>query len=164
MTKYPPKDKTGELLLLLDVECFEVAQHLILKSTTSFDQANERLNDYFVITESSDKLRERLDLRSQEAGKSIESFARDIKLIGNRAYPKAANPAMLEHILIEQFVNGLNNEVSRERVIFKALKILIYAEQYARFSESVVWVARNHSTSTSTEYSIQPWFYRSWVE
>ena len=67
-------------------------------------------------------MRERLDLRRQEAGKSIESFARDIKLIGHCAYPKAADPAMLEHILIKQFVNGLSNVVSRERVILKAPK------------------------------------------
>ena len=66
-------------------------------------------------------MRDRLDLRRQETGESIV-FCPRIKLIGHRAYPKAADPAMLEHILIKQFVNGLSNEVSRERVILKLSK------------------------------------------
>ena len=73
------------------------------------------------------ELRERLDLRRQETGKSIESFARDVKLIGYRAYPKAADPVMIEHILIKQFTNCLNNELSRECVILKAPKTLTKA-------------------------------------
>ena len=127
VTKCLVEDKTGSFLLLLDVECFEVAKHLGLKSTTGFDEAKARLKDYFAITETSEELRERLDLRRHEAGESIESFARDVKLIGHLAYPKAANPAMLEHILIKQFVNCLNKEVSRERVILKAPKTLTEA-------------------------------------
>ena len=101
VTKCPSEDKTGSLLLLFDVECFEVAKHFGLKSTTGFDEGKARLQDYFAITETSEELRERLDLRHQEVGESIESFARDVKLIGHRSYPKAADPAMLEHILIK---------------------------------------------------------------
>ena len=106
------------------------------------------------ITETSEELRERLDLRRQEAGESIESFARDVKLIGHRAYQKTADPAMLEHILIKEFVNGLDNKVSRERVILKAPKTLTEAAQFARFLESAVRVARNHSTSSSTPSTV----------
>ena len=51
VTKCPPEDKTGSLLLLLDVECFEVAKHFGLKSTTGFAEAKARLKDYFAITE-----------------------------------------------------------------------------------------------------------------
>ena len=154
VTKCPDEDKTGSLLLLLDVECFEVAKHLGLKSTTNFDEAKAKLKDYFAITETSEELRERLDLRRQETGESIESFARDVKLIGHRAYPKAADPAMLEHILIKQFINGLNNEVSRERVILKGPKTLTEAAQFARFSESAVRVARNHSAPPSAPSTV----------
>ena len=75
-------------------------------------------------------------------------------LIGHRAYPKSADPAMFEHILIKQFVNGLNNEVSREHVILKALKTLTEAAQFARFAESAVRVARNHSTAASTPSTV----------
>ena len=144
VTKCPPENKTKSLLLLLDVECFEVAKRLGLKSTTGFDEAKARLKDYFAITETSQELKERLDLQRQEAGESIESCARYVKLIGHRAYPKAADPAMLEHILIKQFVNGLNNKVSRERVILKTPKTLTEAAQFARFLESAVRVARNN--------------------
>ena len=107
------------------------------------------------------ELRERLDLRRQEAGESIESFARDIKLIVHRAYPKAADPAMLEHILIKQFVNGLSNEVSRERVMLKAPKTLTEAAQFARFAESAVRVARNHSTAAATPSTVSSLGFRA---
>ena len=111
--------------------------------------AKAKLQDYFAITKTSAKLRERLDLRRQEAGENIESFARDVKLIGHRAYPKAAEPVMLEHIIIKQFTNALNKELSRERVILKACKTFTEAAQYARFSESAVRVARTHSRAPS---------------
>ena len=55
---------------------------------------------------------------------------------------------MLEHIIINQFVNGLNNEDLRKRVIFKISKNLIDLAQFARFLKLVVWVASNHSTFT----------------
>ena len=99
-------------------------------------------------------MRERLNLRRQEAVESIESFASDIKLIGHRPYPKAADPAMLEHILIKQFVDGMSNEVSRERVILKAPKTLTEATHFARFAESAVRVAQNHSNSVSTPSTV----------
>ena len=133
VTKCPAEDKTGSLLLLLDVECFGVAEHLGLKSTSMFDEAKAKLKNYFAITETFEKLRERLDLRCQEAGESIESFARDVKLIEHRVYSKAAYPVMLKHILIKKFTNGLNNELSRKRVILKAPKTFTEAAQYARF-------------------------------
>ena len=37
VTKCPVEEKTGSLLLLLDVECFEVGKQFGLKSTTNFD-------------------------------------------------------------------------------------------------------------------------------
>ena len=46
------------------------------------------------------KLIEKLDLRRKEHGESIGLFARDIKLIGYRAYPKLTDHRMLESIMI----------------------------------------------------------------
>ena len=105
------------------------------------------------ISETLEELIERLDFRRREAGKSIESFARNIKLIGNRACPIAGDPAMLEHILIKQFI-GLSNKMLREPVRLKAYKTLTEAAQFARFAESVVRVARNHSTAASTPSTV----------
>ena len=53
VTKCPVKDNTGSLLLLFNVECFEVATHLGFKSTTNFDEAKAKLKNYFAITETS---------------------------------------------------------------------------------------------------------------
>ena len=50
VTTCPAEDKNGSLVLLLDVECFEVAKHLGLKSTTDFDVAKAKLKNYFAIT------------------------------------------------------------------------------------------------------------------
>ena len=61
---------------------------------------------------------------------------------------------MLEHILIKQFVNGLSNELSRERVILKAPNTLTEAAQFARFAESAVHVARNLSTAAITPSTV----------
>ena len=121
---------------------------------TNFDEAKAKLKDYFAITETSEELRERLDLRRQETGESIELFARDIKLIDHRAYPKAADPAMLEHILIKKFVPGLSNKVSRESVILKAPKTLTEAAQFARFAKSAFRVTRNYSAAASTPSTV----------
>ena len=150
----PVKNKNGSFLLLLDVERFKVSKHLGLKSTTIFDKAKAKLKDYFAITVTSEEFRKRLDLWRQEEKEIIGSVARDIKLIGHCAYPKAADPAMLEHILIKQFVNGLSNEVSRERVILKAPKTPIEAAQFARFAESAVSFSRDHSTAASTPSTV----------
>ena len=61
---------------------------------------------------------------------------------------------MLEHLLIKQFVNRLSNEVSREGVILKAFKTLTKAAQFARFAESAIRVARNHTTAASTPSTV----------
>ena len=61
---------------------------------------------------------------------------------------------MLEHILIKQFFNGLNNEVSRERVILKAPKTLTKAAQFARISALAFRVARNHSAAPSSSSTV----------
>ena len=60
---------------------------------------------------------------------------------------------MLKHILIKQLTNGLN-ELSKKRVIMKAPKSLTEAAQYARFSESAVWLARTHSAAPPTPNTV----------
>ena len=133
-----------------------MAKHFGLKSTTDYNEAKAKVKDYFAITETWEHLRERLDLRRQKAGESIESFARDVKLIGHRAYPNAADPVMLEHILIKQFKNGFNNELSKERVILKALKTFTEAAQRSVFRVSRLSCAHSLRRTADTEYSVQP--------
>ena len=149
VNKCPEESKTSSLLLLLSVDAFEAAKHLGIKSTTDYEEAREKLKDYFAITETKEELIEKLDLRRQGPNESIEAFARDIKLIGHRAYPKG-DPDLLERILIKTFTNGLRDDKSRERVLLHKPKTLVEAAQYARFSESVVRVARGHSASSAS--------------
>ena len=163
VTKCPDEDRTACLLLLLDSECYEQAKHLGVTGAMDFGEAKKRLRNYFAVTETAEELRDKLDLRKQEPGESIEAFARDVKLIGHRAYPNG-DPDLLEHILIKQFTAGLRDEKSRERLILKVSKTLTEAASYARFAEAAVRVAKNRSvpqasvsavshTSRSTNFS-----------
>ena len=54
---------------------------------------------------------------------------------------------MLEKILIKVFTNGLCDEKSRERVLLYKQNTLTEAATYAQFSEAVVRVVHNRSSS-----------------
>ena len=84
-------------------------------------------------------MRDKLNLRVQDVGETIESFARDVKLIGNKAYPKS-DPQLLESIMMQVFVNCLKDHTLRERVIRVLYnpKTLTEAAKYARSSETAV--------------------------
>ena len=144
--KCPDEDRTAFILLFLDSECYEQAKHLGITGAMDFHEAKNNLRDYFAITETAEELREKLDFCRQEPGESIEAFARNVKLIGHRAYPNG-NPALLEHILIKQLTSGLRDKKSRERVILKTPKTLTEAASYARFAEAAVRLAKNRSVT-----------------
>ena len=85
---------------------------------------------------------------------TIEAYARDIKLIGQKAYPNG-NPDLLENILIKMFIHGLRDDKSKERVLLYSPKTLTEAAQYARFSEAAVRIANcSAQTSASTVNSM----------
>ena len=98
-------------------------------------------------------MRDKLNLRVQDVGETIESFARDVKLIGNKAYPKS-DPQLLESIMMQVFVNCLKDHTLRERVIRVLYnpKTLTEAANYARFSETAVRVA--HRTPQASPTSV----------
>ena len=128
VSKIPDDKRTSSLLLLFDTDVFEAARHLGIQDNTDFDTAKEKLKTYFAITETPEELNEKLGLRRQEAGETIESFARDIKLIGHRAYT-GKDPELLEDIMINVFIRGLRDKQSRERVLLKSPKTLTEAVQ-----------------------------------
>ena len=146
--KCPDENKTTSLLLLVDVNSFEASKHVGIKSYTEYSVAKEKLKDYFSITEIKEELQEKLDLRFQEANESIEAYARDIKLIGHKAYPNG-DFDLLENILSKVFIHGLRDDKSRKRVLLHSPKTLTEAAQYARFSEAAVRVAKNRGAPTS---------------
>ena len=115
VNKCPEEDKTSLLLLLLDANSFEAARHLNNKSDTVYLKAKQKLKDYDAVTETKKELREKFNLQVQEVGETIESFARDVKLTGNKAYPNS-DPQLLYSMMSQVFVNGLRNPTSIERV------------------------------------------------
>ena len=98
------EDKTSSLLLLLDVDLFEAATYMGIEPNTPYAKENRKLKYYFAIAETKEELRDKLDLRLQEYGESIQAYAQDIKLIGHKAYPDE-EPQLLESVLIEGFIN-----------------------------------------------------------
>ena len=85
-------------------------------------------------------MHEKLNLRVKEVGETLESFARDVQLIGHKAYFNS-NLQLLESMMMQVFVNCLRDPTSRERVIFNSLKTLTEAAMYARFSKTALRVA-----------------------
>ena len=78
VSKIPDEKRTSSLLLLFDTDSFEAARHLGLQDNTDFDTAKEKLKAYFAIMETPEELKVKLGLRRQEAGETIESFAREL--------------------------------------------------------------------------------------
>ena len=133
------------------VNSFEAAKCLYIMSDTPYSKAKQKLIDYYAITETKEELREKLNLPVQEPGGTIELFARDVKLIGHKAYPKC-DPDLLESMMMQVFINGLRDPTSRERVILYSPKTLTEAAKCARFSVTAVRVA--HRTPQAASASV----------
>ena len=96
--------KTSALLLLLNNDSFEDAKYLGITKSTSYGEAKQKLKDYYAITETKEELVEKLYLRQQEKNESLQSFAKNVKLIRHRAYADGELD-MLKKILITVFTN-----------------------------------------------------------
>ena len=138
--------KTRAILFFLNDDFFEAAKYLGITKSTPYDEAKQKLKDYYAITETKEELVEKLNFRQQEKNESIQSFARNIKIIGHRAYPDG-DLEILEKLLIKVFTNGLRDEKLKERVLLYKPNTLTEAAKYAQFSEAVVRVVHNGSYS-----------------
>ena len=58
--------------MLLDVNSFEAARHLNIKSDTPYFEAKQKLKDYYTVTETKEELRDKLNLRVQKVGETID--------------------------------------------------------------------------------------------
>ena len=63
-------------------------------------------------TETPEELREKLTHQVQDTRKTIEYFAREIRDLASSAF-KGLETAILENIMIKQFVDGLGNANTR---------------------------------------------------
>ena len=136
------------LLLLLDLNLFKAARHLNIKSDTPYLEVKQNLKD-ITQSQTQEEVRDKLNLRVQEVGETIESFAPNVKLISHKAYPNS-DPQLLESMMMHVFVNGLRDPNSRERVILYSPKTLTEDAKYARFSETAVRVAHRTPQAAST--------------
>ena len=123
-------------------DSFEAAKNLGISKSIPYSEVKQKLNNYYSITKTKEELVDKLYLRQQENNESIQSFARNVKLIGHRAYFDG-DLDMLEKILIKVFTNGLCDEKSRERVLLYKPNTLTEAAKYAQFSEAVVRVVQH---------------------
>ena len=86
VSKIDDDKRISSLLLLFDTNSFGDARHLGIQDNTDFETAKQKLKAYFAITETPEKRNQTFVVCRQEAGEMIESVARNIKLIGHRAY------------------------------------------------------------------------------
>ena len=61
VNKSPEEDKASWLLLLIEVNLFEAARHLNIKSNTPYFGANQKIKDYYAVTETKEELRKKLN-------------------------------------------------------------------------------------------------------
>ena len=86
VSKISEDKRTSSFLLLVDTDSCEAARHFGVQNDTDFKTKTIKLKVYFIITKTPEKLKEKHGFHHQEACETIESVARDIKLIGHRAY------------------------------------------------------------------------------
>ena len=141
--------KTSALLLQLDLDAFEMAKNLGIKPDTPYVQAVMKLRDHYAITETVEELRERFYGRRQQQTEALETFARDLRVVGNRAF-KDVPADVLELLLVRQFIDGIRNPGTRERLILKRESNLTNAIHFARLSETATKVARAGPRSFSS--------------
>ena len=146
------QDRTATLLLLLDVNTFETAKNMRITNTTPYDDAKQRLTAFLAATETPEEMKQKLALRQQEVGESIETFATAIQQLGHKAYP-TGDEKMLEDILLRSFILGLRDDKTRERVMLRSCESLTDAVKYARFAEAATRVVRRTPSTTSADAS-----------
>ena len=125
---------TSVLLLHLGSEPFSTARYLGVVDITEYKEARKRLMHHYSPPEEPVELRSRFQCRIQADEESIENFARDIRILAARAFPKAPQD-MRETLMVQQFIDGLRDGETKKRLILKKCDMLQDALNAARLSE-----------------------------
>ena len=119
--------KTTVLLYYLKNEASNTAFHLNITDVTYYDDAKEKLMQYFSPVETPENLRTTFHQRNQYNKETLEYFAMELRLLCSKAY-KSMGPVESEDMAKQQFILGVRNNLMRERLIIhcpKNLKVAI---------------------------------------
>ena len=136
---------TAALLLQQDLDAREIAKYLGMSPTAPYNEAVTKLKDHYALTETPEELREKFTQNLQDTNKTIEDFAREIRVLASSAF-NCVQTAILETLIIKQFVDGIRNANTRERLIVKRPATLTEAIHFAHLSEMATKVARSNKT------------------
>ena len=130
-----PADRyTSILLLHLGSEPFATSRYLGLKDDLDYKEARTRLIQHYSPQEEPVELRSRFQMRMQEGNESLENYARELRVLAARAFPKATAD-MLDTLMVQQFVLGIRDVETKTRLILKKCTTLQEALNAARLSE-----------------------------
>ena len=153
LIKLQEDQKTAALLCYLDSDAFEIANNLGIIGTTAYADACKLLKEQYAITETVEEMREKFSQRRQIQGETLDTFARDLRMLANRAFEKVQQD-VLEILLIKQFIDGARDITTKERLMVKRPATLTEAVHFARLSEMAVTAARGSQSKASSVSSV----------
>ena len=122
------------LLYNLGEKASLTAFHLGLTDANDYDEAKKALMQYFSLVETPEELRTKFHQRFQSSDESLEHYAMELRVRSSKAYP-TINKDVLEEMVKQQFILGIRNSITRERLIVKRPEKLKDAIQFARLFE-----------------------------
>ena len=133
LAKTPDEHKLEVIMLYLEKKAFRAAENMKL-SELPYNEAKQKLLDYFSPAETVEELRVQFMQRRQGA-EPIEVFGRDVRLLAARAYP-TLDTAGQEAVAINQFIAGLRTPVTAQRIFMKQCTTFSEAMNAAKLSEA----------------------------
>ena len=148
--------KTTMLLYNLGEEASLTAFHLGLTDASDYDEAKKALMQYFSPVETPEELRTKFHQRFQSSDESLEHYAMKLRVLSSKAYP-TMDKDVLEEMAKQQFILGVRNSITRERLIVKLPEKLKDAIEFARLSEVAGKTARgNPPPSNKNVFAAMP--------
>ena len=95
----PIESRTAILMLNLSSEICHTARCLGVTSGMQYEEAAKRLAAHFSPVETVEEARAQFQVRTQEQGEAVESFARDLRVLAAEAFPNAEE-AMLQTLMV----------------------------------------------------------------
>ena len=135
--------KTTMLLYNLGEEASLTAYHLCLSDNSGYEIAKTVLMQYFSPIKTPEELRTIFHQCFQNVDETLEHYAMTIRVLASKAYPKLYDN-FVEEMAKHQFILGVRNPITRERLIVKRPEKLKEAIKFTRLSEVAGFTAKGN--------------------
>lgn len=135
--------------LYLGTEPAATARYLDVNDITVWYNARRKLVEHFSSIQTPKEFRSRFTYRKQNQGKLLDEFAGDLPVSAARAFPETLEE-ILQLLLVQHFISGLRNSLTRKRCILKLCATLQEAINVSRLSEVAARDARAKTTTVFT--------------